>query len=220
MNRRFVAILVCAVLAAGIGVAPALARDGMPLRFGVKAGINISDFRGNDVEGLGELLDWKTGFCGGVFASYAVNDWFSLQPELLYSMKGMKLGLFTESFLTFSLDYIEIPVLAVAKLPVQSKLKPFVYGGPVIGFNVRSEAGVTVFDEDFSADLSEYVATTEFSLAFGAGINIAIAGREMTLEGRYVPGLTNVFEEIVEDGQAAQLEWKNDTISILLGLAF
>ena len=220
MLRRFAAIVALAVLVAGIGMSPAFAQDEKPLRFGIKAGINISDFRGDEVEGLAELIDWKTGFCGGFFMSYAVNDWFSLQPELLYSMKGMKLGFLTESLLTISLDYIEIPVLAVAKLPTHSKLKPFVFGGPVIGFNVRAEAGTTYFEDDYSVDMGDYANTTEFSLAIGLGINVVIAKREMTLEGRYVPGLTNAFKDIVEDGHEEELPWKNDTISILLGLAF
>lgn len=90
----------------------------------------------------------------------------------------------------------------------------------MIGFNVRAEAGTTYFEDDYSVDMGDYANTTEFSLAIGLGINVVIAKREMTLEGRYVPGLTNAFKDIVEDGHEEELPWKNDTISILLGLAF
>lgn len=219
MNRRVAALFALVVLVAALGISPAIAQEEKPLRFGVKLGMNISDFRGNEVEGLGELIDWKAGFCGGFFMSYAVNDWFTVQPELLYSMKGMKIGMFGFSALTFSLDYIEVPVLAMAKLPLKSRLKPFVYAGPVIGFNVRSNMSVGLFDDEYEVDLTEYVNTTEFSLAFGGGINVVVAGRELILEVRYVPGLTNILDEKVEE-TGESIEWKNDTISILAGLAF
>lgn len=220
MKRRIPALVSLAVLLCSLGTAPALAQDDeSPLRFGVKLGMNISDFRGNDIEGLGELLDWKAGLCAGVFVSYAVNDWFALQPELLYSMKGQKIGILSES-ITFSLDYIEVPVLAMFTLPLESSLAPFAYAGPVIGFNVRSEFSASLFGEDDALDLSEYTNTFEFSLALGAGINFDIAGKALTFEFRYVPGLTNVYsdEDMPEDEE--QVEWKNDTFSFLLGFAF
>jgi hypothetical protein len=219
MNRRIAAVLALAVLVTALGVSPALAQKESPLRFGVKLGMNISDFRGNDVGWKADLIDWKVGFCGGAFMSYAVNDWFTLEPELLYSMKGMKLGFLTFNGLTFSLDYIEIPVLAMAKIPVKPNFKPFVYAGPVVGFNVRSKISSNILDTDIDIDLSDYVSGTEFSLALGGGLNVFVGGQEFVLDFRYEPGLTGVFKDAV-DKQGESLKWYNDTISILVGYAF
>jgi hypothetical protein len=218
MNRRIAAIFALAVLIAALGVSPALAQKESPMHFGVKLGVNISDIRG--MEGMSwaaDLIDWKTGFCGGVFMSYKVNNWFTLQPELLYSMKGMKFGFLTESLLTISLDYIEIPVLAMADIPLEGTLRPFFYAGPVIGFNVRSNIAVAFEDFDAETDMGEFVNGTEFSLALGLGLNIRIAGRDAILDFRYEPGLTNIFTSEVTDN-AENTDWKNDTIAILLGL--
>ncbi len=215
MDKRVAAVFFLAVLIAVLGVSPALAQEESPLRFGVKLGLNISEFRGSDIAGLGELLDWKAGFCGGVFMSYDVNEWFTLQPEILYSMKGMKLGFMDESA-TVSLDYIDIPILATVKIPVEGTLRPFIYAGPVFGINVRSEASSTLSeDEDSELDLSDYTNGFEFSLALGLGLNIGIAGREMILDFRYEPGLTNVYDTPSDVDQT--VEWKNDAIAILFG---
>jgi hypothetical protein len=218
MNRRVAALVALAVLIAALGASPALAQNESPLRFGVKLGVNISDLRG--MEGMNwaaDLIDWKTGFVGGVFMSYKFNDWFALQPELLYSMKGMKLGFLSESILTVSLDYIEIPILAMADIPLEGTLRPFFYAGPVIGFNVRSNIAVAFEDFDAETDMDEFVSGTEFSLALGLGLNISIAGRDAILDFRYEPGLTNIFTSEVTDN-AENSEWKNDTIAILLGI--
>ncbi len=221
MNVRVKGFLALAVLILAFAAVPARAQDESPLRFGVKLGMNISDFRGDDgIEGWGELLDWKAGFCGGVFMSYAVNDRFSVQPELLYSMKGMKVGLWAFSA-TWSLDYIEIPVLARFSLPFWSKRKPFVCAGPAIGFNVRSNVDVALYNEELgSIDLDEFTNTVDFSLVISAGIDFNIAGHEIILEGRYVPGLSNVYTDEFADVSDVSIEQFNDTISILLGYAF
>jgi hypothetical protein len=218
MNRRIAVIFALAVLIAALGVSPALAQEEKPMHFGVKLGMNISDLRG--IEGMSwaaDLIDWKAGFCGGVFMSYKVNNWFTIQPELLYSMKGMKFGFLSESFLTVSLDYIEIPVLAMADIPLEGTLRPFFYAGPVIGFNVRSNIAVAFEDFDAEKDMGEFVNGTEFSLALGLGLNIGIAGHDVILDFRYEPGLTNIFTNEVTDN-AENSEWKNDTIAILLGI--
>lgn len=215
MNRRIAAIVALVVLIAALGVSSALAQEKSPLSFGLKLGLNISDIRGTGIDWVGDLFDWKAGFCGGAYMSYAVNDWFSLQPELLYSMKGMKMGLFGSSLISFSLDYIEIPVLATAKIFPKNRFHPFVYAGPDLGFNVRSSASADLFEDvTLNQDLSSVVNSTEFSLAFGAGMNVVIAKRELTLDLRYVRGLTNIFKDEATGDYA---NWQNSTTSLLVG---
>jgi hypothetical protein len=120
---------------------------------------------------------------------------------------------------SFSLDYIEIPVLAMAKIPVKPNFKPFVYAGPVLGFNVRSQISTNLFEADLEKDLSDYVNGTEFSLALGGGLNVFVGGQEFILDFRYEPGLTTVFKDAVTEG-GDSMKWYNDTISILVGYAF
>ena len=220
MNMRITGLFVLTALIFTLAAVPARAQDESPLRFGLKLGLNISDFRGDDgIEGGGELIDWKAGFCGGVFMSYAINDWFSVEPELLYSMKGMKLALMGVS-VAWNLDYIEVPVLALFRLPFWNKVKPFAYTGPAIGFNVRSEISAKYEDEEESVDLEEFTNTVDFSLVFGVGIYIPIAGHEIIFDVRYVPGFSNIYTDEFEEAAGVSVEQFNDTISFLLGYEF
>lgn len=222
MNSRLTGLLALAVLIFSLSAAPVFAQEEeSPIRFGVKLGMNISDFSGDDdIEGWGELLDWKAGFCGGVFMAYAVNDWFSLQPELLYSMKGMKMGLGILGLsMTWSLDYIEIPVLAVFEIPLESSLRPYALAGPAVGFKVRSKMSASALGEEETFDLGEYTNTVDFSLVVGAGINFDIAGRALTFDFRWIPGLTGVFKDDVPWTDEPP-NMRNDTFSFLLGYVF
>ena len=58
----------------------------MELTGGVKAGINIANVSGDDVENA----DSKLGLIGGGFLTYKISDMFAIQPELLFTMKGSK----------------------------------------------------------------------------------------------------------------------------------
>src|SRR4051812_1972135 len=79
-----------------------------PARFGLTAGLNLSTFAG---EGLGPTAN-RHGFVGGMALITPFTANFSTQLEALYSMKGMKsLSSNPQTYATFKLDYIEIPVM-------------------------------------------------------------------------------------------------------------
>jgi hypothetical protein len=73
-----------------------------PVRFGLKAGLNISSLSDSDSKS-------KAGFYGGVFANIPVAQDFSVQPEVLYSGMGAKYKGNTD--LKANLDYIAVPVM-------------------------------------------------------------------------------------------------------------
>lgn len=74
--------------------------------FGVRAGLNISNQK---LSGDGGSMsgDAKVGFTFGGFAHVAINDKFSIQPELNFSQLGAKLDGASET-----LNYLAIPVSA------------------------------------------------------------------------------------------------------------
>ena len=55
------------------------------VKFGAKAGLNLSNFTG-DVENTST----KVGFQVGGFAEIKISEKFAVQPELLYSLQGTK----------------------------------------------------------------------------------------------------------------------------------
>src|SRR5437868_4618172 len=77
--------------------------------FGIKAGLNLATFTGSDASSSnlpGKTM--KAGLNIGGQVAIPVTSHFSVQPEAVYSMQGVKLdgG-------TYDLSYINIPVLAM-----------------------------------------------------------------------------------------------------------
>ncbi len=81
--------------------------------YGVKGGVNLAKFVGDDAEKSG-LYDSKSkiGFSAGLFVSISPIDMIAIQPAILFSLKGTKVEL--EGFEGYEYDnlyYIEIPLL-------------------------------------------------------------------------------------------------------------
>lgn len=84
-------------------------------QFGVKGGVNISSFTGDDI---GDV-DARTSFNLGVFMELPISNRFSIQPEVLYSGQGFTVNqrgqdnIFdTGQNTEYQLDYIQVPILA------------------------------------------------------------------------------------------------------------
>ena len=90
------------------------------MQLGLKAGLNLANEGGSDVEDFfGESLDARTGFNGGFFFMYQFNKMFAIQPEAYYTMKGATANLGGLDF-TLKLDYIEVPVLLKLIIPIET----------------------------------------------------------------------------------------------------
>lgn len=51
--------------------------------FGVKGGLNLTFFKVTEAN-FGDSVETQTGFYGGVFMNFHVDEFFSIQPEVLY----------------------------------------------------------------------------------------------------------------------------------------
>ena len=166
------------------------------VRFGLKGGASIANVNGDFVDALG---DWKStvGFCGGIFLEFNFGRVLTLQPEVLYTMKGADTG---EGKLKF--DYIEIPVLLKLRLPT-GHVHPFIFAGPAFGFTLKSALeGIEL--EDFPK--------SDYSAVLGGGLQL---GRSIHIDIRYTMGLQKLE---IPDLEAIDL--KNGVISATIGLAF
>lgn len=199
------------IMGLGITTTSAQPYQKEPLTWGLKAGISVSDFYGNDADGS----DARAGFSGGLFLNYRFNDYWALQPEVLFRTKGADLesGLTGENGPTeYELGYLTIPVLAKFYIPVGSPLRPNLYAGPDVGFKLYGDAN----DRDIDNQLKD----TEFGLAFGAGLDYNLGSdpvqfiRTVGLDLRYTLGLTNIFDTPEES------EARNGVFSAALFLGF
>ena len=125
------------------------------MKFGVKAGGNVSYFSGMSVVGDNRGPSGSSSFtCGvhaGGFANYSFSDLFGVQIEALYSMQGGRCKYQKiddwEYEGTFRSHYINLPLLLEVK-PFKSPLS--FLAGPQVGYCVsRSFYGYGIyFDKD------------------------------------------------------------------------
>ena len=166
------------------------------IKFGLKGGANIANVNGNWNDALG---DWKStvGFCGGIFLELNFGRILTIQPEVLYTMKGADTG---EGKLKF--DYLEIPVLLKLRIPTGS-IHPFVFAGPAFGFNLKALIN--------GVEISE-MPPAEYGAVIGGGLQL---GRSIHLDVRYTMGLAKL-----EIPDIDTIDLKNGVLSATLGLTF
>lgn len=163
-------------------------------KIGLKGGAALYTVT-TSISGFGESVeeesDTHTGFGAGLFAEIPVSDIVSLQLEGLYMQKGASDELdeadIDDGDLTLS--YIDLPVLIRFNLPLDEKVRPFVYGGGFAGYLLEAEAesGGEAIDE---IEIKDLLTDINYGVVFGGGI----AFGKLTLDVRYDIGLANLFD--------------------------
>lgn len=142
------------------------------VRFGLKAGLNVSTISNSDSKS-------KAGLYGGTFANIPVSQSFSVQPEVLYSRIGGK-----DSEVKVNMDYIVVPIL----LQYNPLTNLYLEVGPQFGFMVSAKGK----SRGLSADLKDNFRTFDLGLGLGAGYYFT---SNIGVNVRYVAGLTDVIKD-------------------------
>lgn len=187
------------------------------VKFGVKAGMNLSRFT-EDLETM------KPGFHAGVYAQINVAPMFSIQPEVLYSMQGA-----TEKETNTTLGQIITAKGVVTShniiVPLMLQFTPIrpltIEAGPQFGFNLGmslySEVTMSgIIDDSFEESVdfeSEDYKMFDFGLAAGLKYNV---NSNINVYARYVFGLTPVFTYAEDYDDAAM----NQNLMFGVGFAF
>ncbi|MCX2741244.1 porin family protein [Pontibacter anaerobius] len=165
---------------------------------GIKGGVNFASVHGSEKDKFGDVNS-HTSFHAGVFAQFGLGNFFSLQPELLYSRKG-----YERQDSVFRMDYLEVPVLAVFN--ISDNLS--VHLGPQVGVMVSAKV------EDEEIDMEPY---NTFDYGLSAGLEGKL-GR-FRLGTRYVHGFGDLRKQD-SDGSNINEDIKNGVIQVYLGIAF
>ena len=193
---------------------------------GGKVGINISKWTG-DTEEFGGDIGSNFGFqIGGIF-EIGINEKISIQPELVFIQKGIKIedsdnfgGQQIDSKTNFFFNYLDLPVLLKIKFGNAESTNFFFTVGPAFGFalsgKVKSEVtfgGETEKgEEDFEFGDDDGVNRFDVSASVGAGVNIPVGPGNLFIEARYLLGLTNLNDDPDDDSTI-----KNSGIGIGVG---
>ncbi len=160
--------------------------------FGLKTGLNISNFTGGDAD-RNNLF----GFQIGGFAEFELSDNFSLQPELLYSRQGSEVN----NSVKIKVDYLAIPLMAKYYLSEKLSLE----AGPQFSFLVNDKAE---FTDSSVPDAETDASSFDFGLNIGLGFDIS---SNLFTQARYNYGITTVVENP---------DIKNSVFQISLGYKF
>ena len=169
------------------------------VKFGIKGGVNVTNFKGSVEEIKTESI---VGFHGGVFLNFGLGDVVALQPEALISTSGAKITTVSGSQAKdYKLTYMAVPVML--------RIKPvgplFIELGPQFGFKI----GDNLTDETVKEEYNN------LDLAAAAGIGLQIKG--FTIGARYIAGLNKVGD--FEFG-SSKPDFKNGTIQAGIAIRF
>ena len=190
--------------------APVSSNSGSGVRFGLRAGLNLADVRGDAVKTFTSLAGYapdgaivrqlRPGFYAGLYATLPIGAGFAIEPGISYSEKGTVLQgkvpvpaldfLSTRLTGTARLAYVDVPVLA--KVFITPGF--YVYAGPQASFLVSGQArveagalGFTAYKQDF--DISNQLRKVDFAAVGGLGYQLE---NGLGLSAGYDYGLTSL----------------------------
>jgi hypothetical protein len=147
------------------------------IKLGLKVGPTLSTASGKDNGNASYLV----GVNGGVTANFAFTDMFSVQPELLYSMKGYKYDNTTKGKVTH--HYVDIPIL----LRIDAD-GPFFEVGPQFGLLVNATQKP---DASSAFERTDEYNKTDVGYVAGVGYQ---ADNGLSLGFRYNGGITKLYK--------------------------
>ena len=158
----------------GLLASVSAAAQAQGVKFGIRGGISAVSLSGDD-DKLGNKQSNYTyglGGLGGVTANFAFSDLISLQPELLYNLKGTQIE---DSKNRLDLHYIDLPIL----LKVNAE-GPYFEAGPQVGYLISAKSGGA--DKSFIKPQSlqnlslGYVAGVGYKLTSGLSLGVRFNG--------------------------------------------
>lgn len=185
--------------------------DKQATRFGIKGGINISNMYTKEVDDKNTVI----GFNSGLFFKLPLTSNFAFQPELLYTTKGAELS-YSNSLIsgsaTFSLGYIEMPLLAVINLTENVNIQGGVYLSSLTSAKVKNVSDVGLFNFEDELDRSDF-ETFDYGLVFGAGLEFD----KINLGIRYEYGMKPVGKDRPIVGRIPDA--RNSTLQVYVGIS-
>lgn len=169
------------------------------IEYGIKGGFNMASL--TDVDDA----KFKPSFYLGGFVEFGINDFLSIQPELVYSRQGVyhkHSG--TKSW--SRMNYLNLPVMF--KLYVLEDLSLDL--GPQFGYMLNAKSKVKFGGATVKSDIND---TKDFDVSFGMGLSYKICSN-FDISARYNLGLTETFDHTGGD------KVKNSVIQFGVGYRF
>ena len=147
------------------------------VRFGVKAGFDMTNFWGSDTK-----HGMQPNYQIGGLLEYQFNNKFAIAPELVFAGQG---GKFNHT--TYNVNYINVPVML--KYKVADKFS--VDLGPQLGINVYSKYTEESGSLKNTVDYKDHTKAIDFGIGLGGTYDIT---ENAFVQARYTFGVTNVYD--------------------------
>jgi hypothetical protein len=186
-------------------------------RIGIIGGVNLATLSIDSLQ-----ADYKTKNSAGIAIGLAGDVAFTpnvmIRIEPMYMMKGAKFERSDNTKLgKLKLSYIDVPV-ELKLMFGTSRARPYVLGGPSVGFLVSAKRDSLGSDTDVKSNYK----STELGLVGGVGLAFTTMRHAVFIEGRYQLGLEDIRKDnaprvfpSVASGQV-----KNQGFQILIGAMF
>lgn len=158
--------------------------------------------------GVEETVDASTSYGGGIFVEMPLNQYVSIQPEVLLLMKKSEGAAIFGATGTINNSYIDVPLMLRFNIDVLDGITPYVLGGPYAGYLLKAESEQNGTKEDITDDFK--------SINLGAKIGGGLKLSSLSVEVMYDMGLMN----IMDDDLGGNLSAKQSGLTLMLGISF
>lgn len=163
---------------------------------GPKAGINLTQFWGNDFNN--DFANPRLSGQFGGFFTWSNDRWFAISGELLYSAKGTRykydLPFIGSAKSVTRMDYIEMPLLFRVFFVQSGAVRPHASIGPSLGFLVVAHSK-GIDPESDAESFRDDAHVFDVGLNIGSGVNIRTGPIWINPELRYNLGLINIGDD-------------------------
>jgi len=189
--------------------------SGQGLYVGLAGGLNRATYRMGSAGD--QFSEHRLGLVGGIVLGWDLSQVWALELEALYTEKGFTGG----SGSQMHLDYVEIPILIRATLPlVLGRVRPVLHAGVAPAREVRCRGWLTGSYSSYGLPPPAVRQSLNCSLnrtrlwdvgaVGGAGFAVGLGDLTLTVESRYSAGLADLYP-------ISDYTWvKNRALSILL----
>lgn len=193
-------ILTTILICAGLMAIPKVSMA-QTFAVGPKVGFNASNFMGDDID----REKFRKGIQFGAFFMFAPNEWFSVQPEIVFDQRGSQETIFNNVRREININYLSIPVALNFRIPVAEIFYPKVMVGPYTSFAL-SENQRLIGGNSSVVFTQTDIKRIDFGGFAGAGLDIQKNNFFFSFDIRYLFGSMDVSKE--ED-----IEFRNTQIS-------
>ena len=184
---------------AAVVIAAVLSTDADARRFGIKAGVNVTDLDVENVETVGAL-----GYQAGLSWQFDLPLGFAIQPDILYHVNATKLDSVSEQL---SFGYVKVPVNIQWGLRLADrKIRVFGQASPFVSYAVTMK-GTT-------DDIPTWDDMNRFSYGAGLGGGIQLGFLQLTAEYNWA------FGNSLKDKTTDELFNKGNFSGYTVSLAF